>query len=41
MYESSRVKVKVEPHSTFTITRDLAYITSISFTHANFTCVRT
>ena len=37
MYGKSRVKVKVEPHSTFTITRDLSYITFISFTHVKIT----
>ena len=41
MYGRSRVNVKVEPHSTFTFTRDLSYISSISFTRVNFTCVRT
>ena len=33
--------VKVEPRSTFTFTRGLLYIASISFTGVNFTCVRT
>ena len=37
----SRVNVKVEPRSTFTFTRDLSYITFISFTLFNFTFVRT
>ena len=32
---------KVEPRSTITFTRGLSYIASISFTHVNFTCVRT
>ena len=32
--------VKVEPRSTFTFTRSLLYIASISFTGVNFTCVR-
>ena len=41
MYGRSRVNVKVEPRSTFTFTRDLSYIASISFTRVNFTCVRT
>ena len=41
MYGRSRVKVKVEPHSTFPLTRGLSYIVSISFTLVNFTCVRT
>ena len=41
LYGRSRVYVKVEPRSTFTFTRGLSYITSISFTHVNFTCVRT
>ena len=33
MYGRSRVYVKVEPRSTFTLTRGLSYIASISFTH--------
>ena len=41
MYERSRVSVKVEQGSTFTFTRDLPYIVSISFTRVYFTCVRT
>ena len=41
MYERSRVSVKVEQGSTFTFTRDLPYIVSISFTRVHFTCVRT
>ena len=32
MYGRSRVYVKVEPRSTFTLTRALSYIASISFT---------
>ena len=32
MYGRSRVYVKVEPRSTFTLTRGLSYIASISFT---------
>ena len=32
---------KVEPRSTITFTRVLAYIASSSFTHVTFTCVRT
>ena len=32
MYGQSRVYVKVEPRSTFTLTRGLSYIASISFT---------
>ena len=39
MYRRSRVNVKVEPRSTFTFTRGLSYIASISFTRVNFTCV--
>ena len=41
VYERSRVSVKVEQGSTFTFTRDLPYIVSISFTRVYFTCVRT
>ena len=41
MYGRSRVNVKVEPRSTFTFTRGLSYIASISFTRVKFTCVRT
>ena len=41
MFERSTRNVKVEPRSTFTFTRGLSYIASLSFTHANFTCVRT
>ena len=37
----SRVNVNVEPRSTFTLTRGLSYIASISFTYVNYTCVRT
>ena len=40
MYERSRVSVNVEQGSTFTFTRDLPYIFSISFTRVYFTCVR-
>ena len=40
MYERSRVSVNVEQGSTFTFTRDLPYIVSISFTRVYFTCVR-
>ena len=40
-YERLRVNVKVERGSTFTFTRDLPYIVSISFTRVKFTCVRT
>ena len=41
MYGRSRVHVKVEPCSTFTFTLGLSYIVAVSFTHVNFTCVRT
>ena len=41
MYGRSRVNVKVKPRSTFTFTGGLSDIASISFTHVNFTCVRT
>ena len=37
----SRANVKVEPRSTFTFTRNLSYIASISFTHVNFTYLLT
>ena len=36
----TKIKVKVEPCSTFTVTRGPSYIASISFMGANFTCVR-
>ena len=39
MYGRSRVNV--EPSSTFTFTRGLSYIASISFTRVNVTCVGT
>ena len=41
MYRRSPVNVKVKPRSTFALTGGLSYIASISFTHVNFTCVRT
>ena len=41
MYGRSRVRVKVERGLTFTFTRGLSYIASISFMHVNVTCVRT
>ena len=41
MYGRSRVSVKGELGSTFTLTHGLSYIASISFTHVNFTCIRT
>ena len=41
MYGRSRVSVKVERGLTFTFTRGLSYIASISFMHVNVTCVRT
>ena len=41
MYGRSRVNVKVEPRSTFTLTRGVSYIAYISFTQVIFTCVRT
>ena len=41
MYRRSRVNVNVKPRSTVTFTGGLSYIASISFTHVNFTCVRT
>ena len=34
-------KRKIEPRSTFTFYACLSYITSMSFTRVNFTCVRT
>ena len=37
----SRVSVKVERGSAFTLTGGLSYISSILFTHLNFTCIRT
>ena len=40
MCERSRVSVNVEQGSTFTFTRDLPYIVSISFTRVYFTCFR-
>ena len=40
MYERSRVNVKVEPRSTFTLTRDRPYIASILFMRVKFTGVR-
>ena len=41
MYGRSSVSVKVERGLTFTFTRGLSYIASISFIHVKFTCVRT
>ena len=41
MYERPRVNVNVERGSTFSFTRGLPYIVSISFTRVKFTCVRT
>ena len=41
MYGLSRVSVKVERGSTFTLTRGLSYIASILSTHINVTCIRT
>ena len=41
MYGRSRVNVKVEPRSTFTLTRGVSYIAYISFTQVIFMCVRT
>ena len=35
MYGRSRVNVKVKPHSTFTFTRGLSYIVSISVTRVH------
>ena len=40
MYGPSSVSVKVERGLTFTFTRGLSYIASISFMHVKFTCVR-
>ena len=40
MHERSRVNVKVEPRSTFTLTRDRPYIASILFMRVKFTGVR-
>ena len=40
MYGRSSVSVKVERGLTFTFTRGLSYIASISFMHVKFTCVR-
>ena len=40
MHERSRVNVKVEPRSTFTLTRDRPYIASILFIRVKFTGVR-
>ena len=37
MYRRSWVNVKVEPRSTFTFTRGVSYIASISFTHGKIT----
>ena len=41
MYGRSRVSVKVERGLTFTFTRGLSYIVSISFMHLKITCVLT
>ena len=41
MYGRSRVNVKVEPRSIFTLTRGVSYIAYIQFTHVIFMCVRT
>ena len=41
MYGRSRVSEKVEGGLTFTFTRGVSYIASISFMHVKFTCVRT
>ena len=41
MYGRSRVNVKVEPRSTFTLTCGVSYIAYISFTQVIFMCVRT
>ena len=41
MYGRSCENVKVEPRLTFTCTHGLSYNVSISFTHVNFTSVRT
>ena len=40
IYGRSRVSVKVERGSTFTFTRGLSYIASISFMRVKFTCIR-
>ena len=40
MYGRSSVSMKVERGLTFTFTRGLSYIASISFMHVKFTCVR-
>ena len=40
MYERPHVNVKVEPRSTFTLTRDRPYIASILFRSVKFACVR-
>ena len=39
MYGRSHVNVNVETPSTFTFTRDLSHVASVSFTRVNFTCV--
>ena len=36
----SRVSVKVERGSAFTFTGGFSYISSVLFTHVNFTCIR-
>ena len=41
IYGRSRVSVKVDRGSTFTFTRGLSYIASISFMRVKFTCIRT
>ena len=41
MYGRPRVNVKEGPRSTYTLTRGLSYIGSVSFTRVNFTCVHT
>ena len=41
MYGRSRVSMKVERGLTFTFTRGLSYIVSISFMHLKITCVLT
>ena len=41
MYGRSRVSMKVERGLTFTFTRGLSYIASISFMHVRLTCVGT
>ena len=40
LYGRSSIYLKVEPRSTFTFTRGLLYIVSISFTHVHFSCVK-